>query len=134
MTRYLLDTNIVSSLMRRPPEPLLRRMKEAGESKIYTSIMVAAELRFGAAWKGAKRLASEVEEMLDRLPIASFEPPADRIYGEIRADLQRRGQPVGRIDLLIAAQALRDKSVLVTDNVREFGRVPKLKVENWLRP
>ncbi len=71
--------------------------------------------------------------MLVRLRTASLDPPADRIYGDLRADLTRRGQPIGRNDLWIAAHALLDESVLVTDNVREFSRVPKLEVENWLR-
>ena len=133
VSRYLLDTNIVSSLMRRPPETLLLRLEEAGSDAVYTSIVVAAELRFGASWKRSARLTQEVEGMLERLEVVSLQVPADLIYGNVRADLARQGQIIGRNDLWIAAQALQDGSVLVTDNVKEFGRVPGLKLENWLR-
>ncbi len=132
MRAYLLDTNTLSSLIRHPRSPALDRLRRVGESGVYTSVIVAAELRLGAAKAKSGRLAREVEERLSRLPVAPFEPPADRIYGDLRADLERRGTPIGANDLWIAAQALHDGSVLVTDNTREFGRVPGLTVENWL--
>ena len=133
MTRYLLDTNIVSTMMRRPPIALLERLEEAGELAVYTSVVVAAELHFGAAWKGSPRLEQEVQGILQRLTVAALETPVDRVYGNLRAALARQGQSIGANDLWIAAQALHDGSVLVTDNVREFGRVPGLRIENWLR-
>lgn len=134
MTRYLLDTNILSDLVRRPRGIIRDRLSKVGGDNVYTSVIVAAELRFGVAKVGSRRLENEVEERLRRLEIRPFAPPTDRIYADLRADLERRGTPIGANDLWIAAQALHDGSVLVTDNTRELGRVPGLAVENWLRP
>ncbi len=134
MRRYLLDTNILSDLIRRPRSVVLDRMAAVGDGAVYTSVVVAAELRFGVAKAGSGRFGREVEERLRRLEVVPFAPPADVIYGDLRADLERRGTPIGSNDLWIAAQALHDGSVLVTDNEREFGRVPDLRIENWLRP
>lgn len=133
MSRYLLDTNILSELMRRPGGILRRRVGEVGPGAVYTSVIVAAELRYGIAKSQSARLTAQLEEVLAPMTIAAFDEPADRIYGRLRAELQAAGTPIGANDLWIAAQALHDESVLVTDNVREFGRVPGLKVENWLR-
>ena len=133
MTSYLLDTNIISNAMRAPNGPVVVRLAEVDGSDLYTSIVVAAELRFGAAKRGSERLRREVEDVLSRMVIRPIEPPLDRVYAQLRSHLEGEGTPIGDPDLWIAAQALHDGSVLVTDNVREFGRVPKLTVENWLR-
>lgn len=133
MTRYLLDTSIVSDLMRAPRSRALPRFERVGEDRAYLSIVVVGELRFGAAKRGSLRLLQEVEETVGRLAIAPLGPPVEARYADIRAELDRLGTPIGANDLWIAAQALHDGSVLVTDNVREFGRVPSLMVENWLR-
>ena len=134
MKGYLLDTNILSSLMKHPRSPALDHLRRVGEERVYTSVIVAAELRFGAAKVRSARVTREVEERLLRLPVVPFAAPADRTYADLRAELERRGTPIGGNDLWIAAQALHDGSVLVTDNVSEFSRVPGLTVENWLRP
>jgi tRNA(fMet)-specific endonuclease VapC len=133
MTRYLLDTNILSALMRDPRGRVLDKIEAVGRAKIYTSVIVAAELRFGAAKRKSAGLAKEVEAFLGRLPVSPIEPPLDRVYADVRSDLEGRGEVIGANDLLIACQAYRDGSVVVTDNVREFSRVKGLKVENWLR-
>ena len=104
-----------------------------GEDAICSSIVVACELRYGAAKKGSAPLTERVEQILALLPILPLEPEADRAYGTLRAQLEQAGNPIGPNDLLIASQALANKLVLVTDNVGEFGRVPRLVVENWLR-
>jgi tRNA(fMet)-specific endonuclease VapC len=130
--RYLLDTNIVSELVRDPHGPVTRRIARVGEGSVCTSIIVACELRYGAAKKGSARLTRQLELVLDVLPILSLEPAVDRCYGELRADLERRGTPIGPNDLLIASQALALGLVVVTDNVREFRRVKDLVVKNWL--
>jgi tRNA(fMet)-specific endonuclease VapC len=96
-------------------------------------VVAAAELRFGAAKRRSSRLTTQLELILDQLTVAAFEPPADRVYADLRAGLETAGTPIGANDLWIAAQALHDQSVLVTDNVREFSRVPGLRFENWLR-
>lgn len=78
-------------------------------------------------------MVRQVERVLEALVIAPFAEPADQLYGEIRAELQRRGTPIGANDLFIAAHALALDCILVTDNMREFERVPGLRIENWLR-
>ena len=95
--------------------------------------MVACELRYGAAKKGSAALTERVEQILSLLPILALEMDADRAYGTLRVQLEQAGTPIGAHDMLIASQALSQKLVLVTDNVREFERVPRLVVKNWLR-
>lgn len=132
MSQYLLDTNILSHLVRDPHGSVARRIAEVGEQKVATSIVCAAELRFGARKKGWARLTAQVEAILDILPVLTLEPPTDAHYADLRTDLERRGTPIGGNDMLIAAHALTIDAMLVTDNVREFARVASLKVENWL--
>lgn len=130
--RYLLDTNIISDLVRRPDGPAATRIAEVGEGAICTSIVVAAELRYGAAKSGSKPLAERVAVLLSAVEILPLEPPADQRYAETRHHLATQGTPIGPNDLLIAAQALAADLTLVTANTREFARVPLLRVENWL--
>ena len=129
---YLLDTNIVSDLVCRPAGRIRDCIAERGEAQVCTSIIVAAELRFGAAKRGSKRLITQLETVLAALDVLPFDEPADRRYGEIRAVLERVGTPIGANDLLIAAHALSHGLTLVTANEDEFRRVPGLVVENWL--
>lgn len=131
--RYLLDTNTLSDLVRRPQGPVAERIAEIGEDNICTSVIVAAELRYGAAKKGSPRLTAQLEAVLGALEVLPLEPPADTAYGAIRAELERQGQLIGPNELLIAAQALMLGCTLVTDNEREFARVAELAVANWLR-
>ena len=133
MSRFLLDTNIISDLVRNPTGPLADRIAEVGERGVYTSIIVAAELRFGAVKKGSRRLTLQLERILSALEIQSFETPADEAYAILRAQLEAAGTPIGGNDMLIAAHALAAGAILVTDNEREFARVRGLLVENWLR-
>lgn len=133
MTRYLLDTNIISDLIRRPQGQVATKIAEVGEENVATSIIVTAELRFGAAKTGSRRLAAQVEAVLSALSVMAFAEAADRRYGLLRAQLERKGTPIGGNDMLIAAHALELDHILVTDNVREFERVEGLRIENWLR-
>lgn len=130
---FLLDTNILSALVREPQGAVTTRIAEAGESTICTSIVVAAELRYGAAKRGSARLIQQLDTILGALEIVPFESPMDRFYADLRNELEQRGRPIGGNDLLIAAQALALDAVLVTDNVKEFEQVRGLKVENWVR-
>lgn len=132
MTRYLLDTNIISDLIRNPQGLAAQRVGEVGADAVCTSIIVAAELRYGCARNGSRRLARAVEAVLGEIEVLPFEVPADAAYGGIRAGLEAEGRPIGGNDLLIAAHALAVGATLVTGNVGEFGRVRGLKVENWL--
>jgi tRNA(fMet)-specific endonuclease VapC len=132
MPRYLLDTNAVSDLINDPRGRVAAAIKRVGEAAICTSIIVAAELRFGAAKRKSRRLLTQIETARAHLDVQPFAAPADRIYGELRADLERKGRPIGPNELLIAAHALALGCTLVTDdNEREFSRVKTLRVENW---
>ncbi len=128
----MLDTNIVSDLIRNPQGKASKRIAEVGEDKICTSIVVAAELRYGCAKSGSKRLLSAVEGLLAEIDVLPFDTPADTEYGEIRAGLEAVGRSIGGNDLLIAAHALATEAIIVTANADEFKRVCGLKVENWL--
>lgn len=131
--RFLLDTNIVSDLVRNPRGPVARRIAEIGEAQICTSIIVAAELRYGAAKRASSRLSGQLEAVLNAIDVLAFEPPADVIYGELRLRLEKKGRPIGANDMLIAAHALALGYAVVTDNEREFSRIDDLALENWLR-
>jgi tRNA(fMet)-specific endonuclease VapC len=131
--RYLLDTNIVSDLVRNPAGRIAERIRRVGEGRICTSIIVVAELRFGAVKKASPKLTKQLEIVLNALDVLPFESPADKSYGAIRALLERAGKPIGGNDLLIAAQAAALGCTIVTDNEAEFSRVAGIRVENWLR-
>ena len=132
--QFLLDTNIVSDVARFPQGVVATRIAEVGERQVCTSIVVAAELRYGAARRGSQRLSNRIETVLSALAILAFEEPADRCYAELRTHLERQGTPIGPNDMLIAAQALASDLTVVTANVDEFRRVPDLRVEDWLNP
>jgi tRNA(fMet)-specific endonuclease VapC len=132
LTRYLLDTNIISDLIRNPKGRVATHIARVGENKVCTSIIVAAELRYGCAKSGSKRLLEAVETLLGELDVLPLEDPVDTQYGKIRAELERRGSPIGGNDLLIAAHALSLEATVVTANMDEFARVEGLKVQNWL--
>ena len=130
--RYLLDTNIVSDLVRNPQGRITQHIRRVGEAQVCTSIIVAAELRYGSAKKGSPRLTAQLAAVLNAIEVLPFETPADLIYGSLRARLEQKGTPIGANDLLIAAQAVALGHVLVTDNEREFARIDQLRYENWL--
>jgi tRNA(fMet)-specific endonuclease VapC len=130
---FLLDTNILSDLIRHPQGVIASRIDEVGETEIATSIIVAGELRYGAERRGSLRLTAQLEAVLELLPTLPLGDDADIHYGRLRADLERRGTPIGANDMLIAAHALSLGATLVTDNVRELERVTGLTIANWLR-
>lgn len=118
--------------MRNPTGPVVARLRGLGEGAACVSIVTAAELRYGAVRIGSARLIEQVERVLSRIQPVPFDAPADDIYAEIRALLERAGTTTGAHDYLIAAHALALGLTLVTANTREFARVPNLRVENWL--
>ena len=131
--RYLLDTNIVSELIKNPRGPLAETMLTSERDQYCcTSIVVACELRYGAAKKQSPRLSFNVEQVLNSLPVLPLEDAVDEVYAQIRADLELRGLPIGHNGLLIAAHALSLGLTVVAANEREFSRVEQLNVENWL--
>jgi len=132
VTRYMLDTNVISELMKNPRGKAAKRIARVGEDNICTSIIVAAELRYGCAKQGSERLLKSVEDLLAEIDVLPFESPADAEYGNIRSELENAGKPIGANDFLIAAHAMAVNATVVTANIDEFKRVRGLKVENWL--
>lgn len=130
--KYLLDTNVcVDYLTGRFPE-ITRRIQSLSPDELCVSSVVVAELRYGADKSPKAARNHELLNVLtDEIPGRDFDGLAASIYGKVRADLEKKGRPIGPNDMLIAAHALSLKLVLVTDNVREFKRVRGLSVENW---
>jgi len=131
--RYVLDTNTVSDLVRHPQGKVAQHIRKVGEAQICTSIIVAAELRYGAAKKRSPRLSAQVEAVLGALEVLPFDTPADAAYGLLRTQLEQAGRPIGANDMLIAAQTIALGYTIVTDNEKEFARVEGLPHQNWLR-
>ncbi len=131
--KYLLDTDIFIYLIKRRPVNVLNRFKALVPGDVGISAITFAELQYGAR-KSAdpERDLQKLEETLVPLEIVEFGAGASIQYGRIRTDLERAGRPIGPMDMLIAAQALDLAVPLVTNNGREFSRVPGLRVENWL--
>jgi tRNA(fMet)-specific endonuclease VapC len=132
LTRYMLDTNIISDLARNPQGKAARRIAKVGGDNICTSIIVAAELRYGCAKSGSPRLLKAVEDLLGEIEVLPLEVPADTEYGGIRSELEAAGRSIGSNDLLIAAHARAIGATIVTANVAEFKRIRGLNVEDWL--
>lgn len=130
--RYLLDTNILSELIRKPQGVVANRIAEVGEESVCTSIVVASELRFGAIKRDSSRLSEQLNTVISAIGILPLEPPADHRYAVLRYELEKAGLPIGPNDMLIAAHSLALELILVTANVNEFSRVSGLVVENWL--
>lgn len=130
--RFMLDTNIISDIIRNPAGKAAIAMVREGDAAVCTSIVVASELRYGCARKGSTKLLKKVEDLLAEIPVLPLDVPVDAEYGALRAELESVGQPIGHNDLFIAAHACVLGTILVTANIGEFTRIRKLKVENWL--
>ena len=130
--RYLLDTNVLSDLVRNPGGTIARHIAGVGEKSIATSVIVAAELRYGGQKSGSQRLVERIDLILSAISVLPFETPADRHYAKVRDHLERQDTPIGPNDLLMAAHALALDLTVITGNEREFPRVPSPRVENWL--
>ena len=129
--RYLLDTNVVSDMVRQPHSAMARRIAALSPDSFAVSVIVAAELQYGAQRRGSRQLTEQLDKVLSAIPTLPLEPPADRHYGTIRTELEQKGRPIGRNDLLIAAHARALGATLISRNVREFSRVSGLQVEDW---
>ena len=131
---YLLDTCIVSAAMRGEPHALLNRIAGIATERLYLSALVLGELVTGAelGTRRATTLAAVRDVTAGMTPLP-FDANAATAYGRIRAALERKGILIGPMDMLIAAQAVAHGLVLVTDNLREFRRVPGLVCENWMQ-
>ena len=128
----LLDTTICIHIINARPAAVLERFRQYRMGEIGVCSVVAAELAYGVIKSGSSRNRQALEMFLAPLIILSFDEAAIWAYGELRAELERRGTPIGSMDTMIAAHALSEKAPLVTNNTREFARVPGLRLENWL--
>lgn len=126
-----LDTNICSYILRRRPVEMIERFSSLDKAQVWLSAIVAAEVRFGAAKLAAPRFQSAVETWLAGFNVRPWPLHATHHYAQIRAELERAGKKIGSMDLMIAAHAIAEDSVVITNNAREFHRVPGLAVEEW---
>lgn len=127
----MLDTNIVSFALRSRPPAVLARLRSVRPTQVVISGITLGELRFGAARSRSGRYGPMIDVFVSRVGVLPFDEPAAARYGEVRAELEARGARLGDLDMLIAGHALAAGCVLVTNNTREFGRVPELAVEDW---
>jgi tRNA(fMet)-specific endonuclease VapC len=133
MIRYMLDTNICISLIKARPEKINTRLSGLPVEDFAISSVVAAELWYGVVLSEKKKQnEAALRDFLDFVKVLDWPSGACPVYGRIRAHLKKKGTPVGAMDLLIASHAAFLNAVLVTNNTKEFDRVPNLKVENWL--
>ena len=129
---YMLDTNICIYVMKNKPERVLKRFEKEINRGICISSITLAELEYGMKHSSnPTKNERALLKFLLPLRILPFESSAASAYGEIRAYLQKQGTPIGSLDMLIAGHARSKELILVTNNVREFARVPELKWENW---
>jgi tRNA(fMet)-specific endonuclease VapC len=129
--KYLLDTNICIYIINERPMQVLDRFRRLATSELGISSVTVAELAFGVAKSGSVRNRVALQTFLVPLEVAPFDLAAALTYGDVRAELERRGQPIGPLDLQIAAHALSLNATVVTNNEREFRKVVGLNVENW---
>ncbi|MFO1508003.1 MAG: type II toxin-antitoxin system VapC family toxin [Lysobacterales bacterium] len=129
--RYLLDTNICIYIINRRPPEVFRHFDGVAAGQIGISSITHAELDFGVAKSGSRRNRVALDKFLLPLEIMPFDADAARQYGKLRTQLELAGTPIGALDTLIAAHALALGITLITNNTREFERVPKLRLEDW---
>jgi tRNA(fMet)-specific endonuclease VapC len=132
--KYLLDTNILIFLIKQKPAHVLARFAQHPVSDVGISAITVAELEYGVAKSGSAKNRLVLDGWMQLLQRPAFDQAAAHAYGRVRAVLTQRGQPIGPLDTLIAAHALALNVTLVTNNVREFSRVPGLRVEDWTLP
>ncbi|MBA3056451.1 MAG: PIN domain-containing protein [Gammaproteobacteria bacterium] len=129
--RVTLDTNICSYILRSHPANMIERFAALERSQVWLSSIVAAELRFGAAKLASVRFSAAVESWLAGFDVRPWPVEASHHYAQMRCALERVGKPVGAMDMLIAAHALAEDSAIITNNAREFYRIPGLAVQEW---
>ena len=130
--KYLLDTNICIYLINERPKKVLTHFKRHSLGDIGISSITASELAFGVAKSASSKNSAALEAFLLPLNVVDYDAGAAMIYGDIRATLEKQGKTIGPLDMLIAASALSRQLILVTNNEKEFRRISKLQVENWL--
>ena len=134
MTKYLIDTNICIYIMNKRPIGIIHKFKQFDVGEIGVSTITVSELQYGVVKGKNRRLNKQrVEEFLSPLAIIPYDEIAANTYGDIRHKLEKCGEPIGPLDLLIAAHALSRNLTLITNNEKEFKRVKNLKVKNWAK-
>jgi tRNA(fMet)-specific endonuclease VapC len=131
--RYLLDTNIISDLMRNPEGKISKKIAEIGEKYIFTSVLAIGEVRYGIEKRRSEKHATALKNIMPFINPEPWKAPADRHYATIRLAIEAMGLPVGQLDMLLGAQALASGAVFVTANEKHFRHMPGLIIENWLR-
>ena len=132
MIKYMLDTNICIYIIKQKPKDVIERFRQAQVSEIGVSSITLSELEYGVM-KSAKPEQNKLAlaQFIAPIEIYAYDDVAAQHYGKIRANLERQGTPIGSLDMLIAAHALSQNSVLITNNESEFKRVSNLRIENW---
>ena len=132
MTTYLLDTDMCIYIMNNRPVQVIKRCRQCAPGEIGISAVTLSELRYGVS-KSTRQKENKIrlDEFMAPFEVLAYDPEAANVYGDIRFQLEKRGTPIGALDMLIAAQALSRNLILVTNNEKEFRRIRKLKVENW---
>ena len=130
--KYLLDTDICIYLINERPRRVLARFRRHAVGDIGVSAVTVSELAWGVAKTGSARNRAALDAFLLPIEVAAYDLAAAMRYGEVRAELAKRGRPIGPLDTMIVAHALSLGATLVTNNLREFGRVPDMAVENWV--
>jgi len=132
--RFLLDTNICIYMIKNNPPEIRKHFQNIAPGDAYISSVTVAELQYGVEKSAAKeKNAAALEAFSLPLVITPFDLDSAVAYGKMRAALERRGTPIGGMDMLIAAQAIAHGFTLVTHNLKEFQRIPHLKCETWVR-
>jgi tRNA(fMet)-specific endonuclease VapC len=132
--RYLIDTNICVYIMNRRPAEVIKKFKQISPGDIGISSVTVSELQYGVSKsKYKERNQQRLDEFLLPMTILAFDANAAKFYGDIRYDLEKQGQIIGPLDLLIAAHAMSEGLIIVTNNDKEFRRIKGLTVENWAK-
>jgi len=130
---YLIDTNICIYIMNEYPPEVIQKFREIGVGNICISSITVSELQYGVhKSKQIKKNRKRLDEFLSPFEIISYDESASKHYGQIRSYLEKQGNLIGPLDMLIAAHALSENLTLITNNEKEFKRVKSLKVENWV--
>ena len=130
---YMLDTDICIYIIKRRPAGVLKRFEAVQDDQVCLSVVTFAELQYGVERSSSKAFnQSVVTNFVSRLNVLAWDGEAARQYGRIRNELEKKGTPIGNMDLMIAAHALSQGCILVTNNLREFKRVPRLKTGHWI--
>ena len=130
----MLDTNICRFIIRNKPKSVKEKLEEVEKAnRVVLSTIVVSELLYGAYKKGNKKLINAVQKFIECFEIIPYDYEASKAYGKLRAELEKQGISIGAYDLQIAAHALSIDAILVTNNLREFGKIKGLKVEDWLK-